>query len=201
MYYANSPHNGVVDNGSLVDEGGGVKHAVLQAVLDHLPDGGLRQAPGVQSLRLLHRFLLPLCGSRFHRHQDGAMIGDLVHGLSYNGIHDGYIPFPQLVQMVALSVGSRTLSEWRRKSRSHQLLVDLGHLPVEVTSYDDLRLRVLPDDAIHEADECLRSLHHKAFLARFQVYVEYVDLLPAEGYLGPVEVGAQRFHLVLVLEV
>jgi hypothetical protein len=81
--------------------------------------------------------------------------------------------------MVALSVGGRTLSECRSESRSHQLLVDLGHLPVEVTSYDDLGLRILSDDALYEADDRLRSLHHEAFLARFQVYVEYVDLLPA----------------------
>ena len=98
-------------------------------------------------------------------------------------------------------MGCRTLPECRAKSRSHQLLVNLGHLPVQVTSYDDLSLCILPDDALHEADDCLRSLHHKAFLARFQVYVEYVDLLPAEGNLGPVEVGAQRFHLAVVLEV
>ena len=170
-------------------------------MLDHLPDGGLRQAPGVHSLRLLHRYLLPLCGSRLHRHQDGAVVGDLVHGLSYYSIHDGYVPGPQLLKMVALPVGCRTLSECRRESRFHQLLMDLGHLPVKVTSYDDLSLYILPDDALHEAHDCLRSLHHEAFLSRFQVYVEDVDLFPAKWYLGPVEVGAQRFHLAVVLEV
>ena len=112
-----------------------------------------------------------------------------------------YIPSPQLVKMVALSVGFRTLSECRSESRFHQLLVDLRHLPIQVTSYDDLCLCILPDDALYKADDCLRSLYYKAFLARFQVYVEYVDLLPAQGYLGPVEVGAQRFHLAVVLEV
>ena len=170
-------------------------------MLDHLPDGGLRQAPGVHSLRLLYRYLLPLCGGRLHRHQDGAVVGDLVHGLRYNGVHDGYVPCPQLVQMVAFSVGSRTLSECRGESRSHQLLVDLGHLPVQVTPYDDLGLCILPDDALYKADNCLRSLHYEAFLSRFQVYVKYVDLFPAKWYLGPVEVCPQRFHLAVVLEV
>ena len=129
------------------------------------------------------------------------MVRDLVHGLGYNVIHNGYVPRPQLVKVVALSVGYRTLSECRSESRSHQLLVNLCHLPVQVTSYDDLSLCILPDDALHEADGCLRSLRHEAFLARFQVYVEYVDLLPAQGYLGPVEICAQRFHLAVVLEV
>ena len=107
------------------------------------------------------------------------MVGDLVHGLGYNGVHDGYVPSPHLVQVVALSVGFRTLSECRSESRSHQLLVNLCHLPVQVTSYDNLSLRILPDDALYKADDCIRSLHHKAFLARFQVYVEDVDLLSA----------------------
>ena len=107
------------------------------------------------------------------------MVRDLVDGLSCNGIHDGYVPSPELVKMVAFSVSSSTLSECRGESRSHQLLVDLRHLPVHVTSYDDLSLCILPDDALYKADDCLRSLHHEAFLSWFQVYVEYVDLFSA----------------------
>ena len=76
-------------------------------------------------------------------------------------------------------MSDRSLSECRGESRSHQLLVDLSHLPVEVSTDDDLGLCILPDDALHKADNCLRSLHHEAFLSWFQVYVEYVDLLPA----------------------
>ena len=201
LVHCNDLLGDVVDHGSLVNEGGGVKHAVLQTVLDHLSDGGLRQAPGVHSLRLQDRYLLPLYSGSLHRHQDGAVVGDLVNGLSYNGVHDGYVPGPELVKMVALPVSWRTLSECRGESRSHQLLVNLRHLPIQVTSYDDLSLCILPDDALYKADDCLRSLHHKAFLARFKVYIEYVDFLPAEGNLGPVEVGAQRFHLAVVLEV
>ena len=80
--------------------------------------------------------------------------------------------------MVALSVSGRTLPECRSESRSHQLLMDLRHLPVQVTSYDDVGLCILPDDALYEADDCLCPLHHEPFLARFQVYVEDVDFLP-----------------------
>ena len=98
-------------------------------------------------------------------------------------------------------MGFRTLPECRTESRSHQLLVNLGHLPVQFTSYDDLSLCILPDDALYKADDCLRSFHHKAFLSQFQVYVEDVDLFPAKWYLGPIEVGAQRLHLAVVLEV
>ena len=42
----------IVNQGSAFDEGGGVKGAVLQALLDHLPDGGLWEGPVVDLLRL-----------------------------------------------------------------------------------------------------------------------------------------------------
>ena len=69
--------------------------------------------------------------------------------------------------MVTLSVSCRTLSECRGESRSHQLLMNLRHLPVQVTSYDDLGLCILSDDALYEADDCLCPLHYEAFLPRF----------------------------------
>jgi hypothetical protein len=94
------------------------------------------------------------------------VVGDLVDGLSYNGVHDGYVPGPELVKMVTFSVSNSTFSKSRNESRSHQLLIDLRHLPVQVTSYDDLSLCILPDDALYKTNDCLRPLHHEAFLAR-----------------------------------
>ena len=44
-----------VDHWPAVDEGVGVKGAILQALLDHLSDGGLRKGPVVDLLRLLGR--------------------------------------------------------------------------------------------------------------------------------------------------
>jgi len=94
------------------------------------------------------------------------VVRDLVDGLSCNGIHDGYVPSPELVKMVTFSVSNSTLSNGRNESRSHQLLIDLRHLPVQVTSYDDFSLCILPDDALYEADDCLCPLHYESFLAR-----------------------------------
>ena len=42
----------ILNQGSAVDEGGGVKGAILQALLDHIPNGGLREGPVVDLLRL-----------------------------------------------------------------------------------------------------------------------------------------------------
>ena len=43
----------IVDQWPAVDEGGGVKGAILQALPDHLPHSGLREGPVVDLLRLL----------------------------------------------------------------------------------------------------------------------------------------------------
>jgi patatin-like phospholipase/acyl hydrolase len=43
----------IVDQRLAVNEGGGVKGAILQALLDHLSDGGLREGPVVDLLLLL----------------------------------------------------------------------------------------------------------------------------------------------------
>ena len=42
----------IVNQGPAVDVGGGVKGAVLQALLDHLSDGSLWEGPVVDLLRL-----------------------------------------------------------------------------------------------------------------------------------------------------
>ena len=107
------------------------------------------------------------------------MVRDLVNRLGYHRVGDGNVPGPKLVQLVTLPVGGRAFSQCRGESRSHHLTVDFCHLPVEVSTDDDFSLGILPDDALHEADDCLRSLHHEAFLPRFQVNVKDVDLLSA----------------------
>ena len=43
----------IVNQWSAVNEGGGVKGAILQALLDHLSDGGLWEGPVVDLFRLL----------------------------------------------------------------------------------------------------------------------------------------------------
>ena len=124
-------------------------------------------------------YLLPLYQCSLHRHQDGAVVRYLVDGLGHEGVKDGDVPGPDLVQMVTFSMRHSAFSECMGESCSDHLVVNLRQLPIHVSSYDDLGLPILPDDAFHEADDCLRSLHHEAFLPWFQVHVEDVDLLPA----------------------
>ena len=64
----------VVNQGSLVDVGGGVEHAIIQALFDDFPDGGLRQAPGVPSSRLLVWWLLSAHQYCLHLHLDETVV-------------------------------------------------------------------------------------------------------------------------------
>ena len=139
----------IVNHRPLVDEGSGVEHAIFQALFDYFPNSGLRQAPGVHFFRLLGVYLLSLYQCSLHRHQDRAVVRYLVDGLSHDGIEDGDVPSPELVQVVAFPVSNRAFFECRGESCSHHLVVDLGQLPVQVSTDDYLGLRILSDDALH----------------------------------------------------
>ena len=139
----------VVYHGSLVDEGGGVERAVLQALFNDLSDSGLRQAPGVHFFHLLDRYLLPMYQCSLHSHHDGAVVGYLVDRLGHDGIEDGDVPSPELIQMVAFSVRHSAFSERRGESCPDHLTMDFGQLSIQVSCDNDLSLCVLSDDALH----------------------------------------------------
>ena len=84
----------IIDHRPLVDEGGGVEHAVFQALIDYLPNCSLRQAPGVHSFHLLGEYLLPMYQCGLHRHHDGAVVRYLVDGLGHDGVEDCYVSSP-----------------------------------------------------------------------------------------------------------
>ena len=84
----------VVDHGLLIDERGGVKHITVYALLHHLSDSGLRQAPRIHRLNLLLGGLSPLNERRLHLHYDGAVVGYLVYRAGHYGVHDADVPGP-----------------------------------------------------------------------------------------------------------
>ena len=84
----------VVDHGLLDDEGGSVKHAIVYALLDHLPNSGLRQAPRIYLLSFLLGDLPPLNDRRLHLHHDGAVVRYLVYGAGHYGVNDADISSP-----------------------------------------------------------------------------------------------------------
>ena len=82
----------IVDHGLLIDERGGVKHTTVYALLYHLSNSGLRQAPRIHRFSLLLGGLPPLNERRLHVYHDGAVIGYLVYLASHYGAHDADVP-------------------------------------------------------------------------------------------------------------
>ena len=77
------------------------------------------------------------------------MVGYLVDRFGHYGINNGYVPCPELVEVVAFPMSNRALSECRGESCPHYLVLGLCQLPIQVSSDDYLGLRILPDDALH----------------------------------------------------
>ena len=77
------------------------------------------------------------------------MVRYLVNGLGHDGVEDGDVPRPELVQVIAFPVRHSAFFECRGESCSHHLAVDLAKLTIQVPSDNDLSLCVLPDDALH----------------------------------------------------
>ena len=77
------------------------------------------------------------------------MVRYLVDGLRHDGVEDCYVSSPYLIQMVAFSVRHSSFSKSRGESCPHHLTMDLGQLPIQVSSDDYLGLRILPNDALH----------------------------------------------------
>ena len=95
----------VLDHRPAVNVWVGVEEAFLDTFLDDLSNGGLGQRPEVHLPCYLLNTLIPLNTDRLHLDLDEVVVGYLVDGVSHDGVEDGEVPSPQLVQLVALSMG------------------------------------------------------------------------------------------------
>ena len=91
----------VVDHGSAVDEGGRVEQALIHALSDDFPDGGLRQGPDVDLAHLRLYPLHPLYAGCLHLDLDEVVVGDLVYRVCHDCVGDYEVPDPHLVELVA----------------------------------------------------------------------------------------------------
>ena len=103
----------VVEHGPAVNVQAGVEEALRHALLDDLPDGGLRQGLQVDFARVLLGGLLPLHKHGLNLHLNESVVRDLVDMVGHDGVGDGNVPGPQLIQLVAISVGLGPLPEVR----------------------------------------------------------------------------------------
>ena len=79
--------------------------------------------------------------------------------------------------------------------------VHLAEHAIHVSSHNDFGCGVLPHYVLYQLNHLVSSLYHELLVARFQVHIEDVDFLASQEDFGPVQVGAQRLHLLMTLQV
>ena len=79
----------VANQGVLVDLRGVFKRALVEALLDDLPDGRLRESAGVDLLLLRLGRWTPLDECRLQSDLDEAVVGHLVDGVGDYRVEDG----------------------------------------------------------------------------------------------------------------
>ena len=85
-------------------------------------------------------------------------------------------------------VNSRVETEWS------QLLNDISHVVVKVTTNDNRSSGVLPDDVSGDLDHPFGSLFQVLLFSRLEIAVENLNVFVAELELSPTEIGAKCLH-------
>ena len=91
---------------------------------------------------------------------------------------------------MSLSAGVDSRVETERS----QLLNDVSHVVVEVTTNDYRSSGVLPDNVSGDLDHPLGSLFQVLLFSRLEIAVENLDVFVAELQLSPTEIGAKCLH-------
>ena len=89
---------------------------------------------------------------------------------------------------LSAGVNSRIKTEWS------QLLDDVSHVVVEVTTHDNRSSGVLPDNVSGDLDHPLGSLFQVLLFSRLEIAVQNLNIFTAELQLGPTEIGAKCLH-------
>ena len=85
-------------------------------------------------------------------------------------------------------VNSRVETEWS------QLLNDISHVVVKVTTYDYQSSGVLPDNVSGDLDHPFGSFLQVLLFTRLKIAVDNLNILVAELQLSPTEIGAKCLH-------
>ena len=85
-------------------------------------------------------------------------------------------------------VNSRVETEWS------QLLNDISHVVVKVTTYDYRSSGVLPDNVSGDLNHPFGSLFQVLLFSRLEIAVENLNLFTAELQLSPTEISAKCLH-------
>ena len=109
-----------------------------------------------------------------------------------------HVPCEHLVEMSTLSVSLRTRLHCSSETERPQLLDDVSHVVVEVTTNDYRSIGVLFDDVPHHFCHTYRSLLQVLLFSRLEIAVENLDIVVTQLQLGPTEVSAKCLHQLQV---
>ena len=99
-----------------------------------------------------------------------------------------------LVEVAALAVGFSAGVDCRSETEVPQLLDDIRHVVIEVTTDDDRSAGVLLDDVPHDLGDSDSPVLKILLLSRLEIAVKNLDIVVAELQLGPAEESSQCLH-------
>ena len=123
------------------------------------------------------------------------MIGDFVTvpGTQVD-IPECHVPCEHLVEMSTLSMSLSTRLHCSSETERPQLLDDVSHVVVEVTTNDYRSIGVLLDDVPYHFCHSYRSLLQVLLLSRLEITVQNLDIVFTQLQLGPAEIGPECLH-------
>jgi hypothetical protein len=91
-----------------------------------------------------------------------------------------HVPCEHLVEMPTLPMSLSTRLHCSSETERPQLLDDVSHVVVEVTTYDYRSIGVLLDDVSHHFCHSYRSLLQVLLLSRLEIAVENLNIMVAK---------------------
>jgi hypothetical protein len=98
-----------------------------------------------------------------------------------------------LVQMSPILMGDGAGVEGTSEFKGVELSIHVVDVVVEITTHNDRSISILPNDILDDISHSFCPLHMEWFLPRFEVAVQYLELLLPSCHSHSAEVSSQRF--------
>ena len=111
--------------------------------------------------------------------------------ITQNDLPNCHVRGEHLVEVATLAMGLSTRADCRCKVERSQLLDDVCHVVVKVTTDDYRSVGVLSDDVSDDFRDSHSSLLQVLLFSWMEIAVENLDIVVAELQLGPTEICSE----------
>ena len=111
--------------------------------------------------------------------------------LTQDDLPDCHVANEHLVEVATLAMSLSTRADCRCKVERSELLDDVVHVVVKVTTDDYRSVGVLPDDISDNFRDSHSSLLQVLLLSWMEIAIENLDIVVAELQLGPTEISSE----------